>query len=256
MKKVFISYVRSNSEAVDRICDELRKNAIEYWIDREQIKPGTLWKTAIKEAINDGAYFLACFSREYEERTETHMNEEIILAVEILRKKHFNSGWFIPVKLSDCNIPSYNIGAGSTLQDIHYLEFHKDWERGINRLIDMIKRDENLKQDDIYEKFFEKQYIYQGLKSLIEKGDGIGFHNADQGHPVYQSGAKGRLDEMWEYADSSDKNLLFQMLSKLTKELKELEIENYRFIWWYDFSEWKDFCKFAVDVYNKKRGYT
>jgi hypothetical protein len=42
------------------------------------------------------------------------------------------------------------------------------------------------------------------------------------------------------------------MLSNLSKELKEQGIEEYRFIWWYDFSEWKDFCKFAVDIYNKK----
>ncbi|MFA4919831.1 MAG: toll/interleukin-1 receptor domain-containing protein [Thermodesulfovibrionales bacterium] len=256
MKKVFISYVRSNSEAVDRICKELKNNNIDYWLDRERIKPGILWKTAIKEAINDGAYFLACFSREYEEKADTHMNEELILAVDILRRKHFNSGWFIPIKLSACNIPPYDIGAGCTLQDIQYLEFHKDWDAEIRRLIDIIKREEDFKQDAIYEKFFEKQYIYQGLKSLIETGDGVGFHNADQGHPVYLSGATGKLHEMWEYADSPEKNQLFQMLSKLTKELKELGIEEFRFIWWYDFSEWKDFCKFAVDFYNKKHGYT
>jgi hypothetical protein len=256
MKKVFISYVRSNSDMVNRICEELKANNIEYWLDREQIKPGTLWKTAIKDAINDGAYFLACFSREYEEKAETHMNEELLLAVKILRKKHFNSGWFIPIKLSPCNIPPYDIGASCTLQDIQYLELHLDWDIGIKRLIDIIKREEESKSDEYYEKLHEKQYIYQGLKSLIESGNGVGFHNADQGHPVYLSGASGRLDKSWEYADSPEKNLLFQTLSKLTKELKEAGIEEFRFIWWYDFSEWKDFCKFAVDAYNKKHGYT
>jgi hypothetical protein len=253
MKKVFISYVRSDSKEVDRICEEFRRNNIDYWIDREQIKPGTLWKTAIRNAINDGAYFLACFSKDYEDKTETHMNEEILLAIEILRKKHFNSGWFIPVKLTECKIPSIDIGGGNTLHDIHHLEFYKGWNAAIKRLIDMIRREED--SEHIPNVFSEKRYLYQGLKSLIESGTGTGFHNADLGHPVYVSGTTGELHEMWGYADSPQKNLLFKMISKLSKELKELGIEEDKYIWWYDFSEWKDFCKFAVDVYNKKQRY-
>ena len=44
------------------------------------------------------------------------------------------------------------------------------------------------------------------------------------------------------------------MLSTLSKELKESGIEGLGMIWWYDFSEWKDFCKFALDVYEKTKG--
>jgi hypothetical protein len=214
-----------------------------------------LWKTAISDAINNGAYFLACFSNAYEARTETHMNEEILLAIEILRRKSFNSGWFIPIKLTPCTIPTFNIGAGYTLQDIHYLDFSQEWDQSMNGLIEKIKREEDT-GGRLPEIFFDKMYQYQGLKSLIESGSGTGFHNADLGHPVYVMGATGELDESWEYADSPEKNNIFKMLSKLTKELKELGIEKYGFKWWYDFSEWKDFCKFAVDVYNRQRGYT
>lgn len=95
-------------------------------------------------------------------------------------------------------------------------------------------------------------------KSLIEKGNGYGFHNADMGHPVYRAGASDASEEWlkeWEYADSPKKSLLFQMISQLSKELKQSGIEDYRSIWWYGFSEWKDYCKFAIDVYDKKAGY-
>lgn len=98
--------------------------------------------------------------------------------------------------------------------------------------------------------YLEKEYIYRGLKSLIEKGDGTGFHNSDLGHPVYVEGANGTIDKGLEYADSPEKNLLFKMLSKLSKELKQGGIENHGYKWWYDFSEWKDFCKFAL-CFNK-----
>ena len=70
-KRVFVSYVRENSDEIDGICAEFNKYNIEYWLDRDRINPGKFWKDAIKTAINSGAYFLACFSREYENRSET-----------------------------------------------------------------------------------------------------------------------------------------------------------------------------------------
>lgn len=256
-KKVFISYVRENKKDIDRICNIFTENNIDYWIDKKDIDPGRFWKNAIKTAINNGAYFVACFSKEYNEKSTTYMNEELLEAVEIYRMKPYDSGWFIPVKLSECEIPSMSLGAGKSLQDIHYLNFYEDWDIEINRLIDIIKKEDTTSKD-FSDEIFEKQYIYQGLKSLIESGSGAGFHNADLGHPVYRLGASDTSAEMlkdWEYADSPEKNLLFKMLSKLTKELKQSGIEDMRFIWWYDFSTWSDFCKFATDVYDKKHGY-
>jgi hypothetical protein len=258
-RKVFVSYVKENFLQIDKICKAFTENDIEYWLDRKDIDPGKFWKDAIKVAINNGAYFLACFSREYNERKETYMNEELLEAVEILRIKKYNSGWFIPIKLSECEIPPISIGGGRTLNDIHYLSFYEDWATELNRLIDIIKREEDDSSSKIIsDEIFEKEYIYLGLKSLIESGSGAGFHNADLGHPVYRIGASDapmeRLKD-WEYADSPEKSLLFKMLSRLSKELKQSGIEEMHFIWWYDFSEWRDFCKFVIDVYDKKRGY-
>ena len=257
-KRVFVSYVRDNSGEVNRICEVFRQNGIEYWLDRDQIEPGKIWKQAIRDAINAGAFFMACFSKEYETRTETYMNEELLLGVDILRTKPYNSGWLIPIKLSPCEIPQLDIGAGKTLQDLQYLNFYEDWDTEIKRLIDVIKREESQEQSQISNEYFEKEYTYRGLKSLIESGSGAGFHNADLGHPVYRIGASDAPKEMlkdWEYADSPEKSLLFKMLSRLSKELKEAGIEDLHFIWWYDFSEWRDFCKFAIDVYDRNKGY-
>jgi hypothetical protein len=257
-RQVFVSYVKENSLLIDRICNVFTDNDIEYWRDKKDIDPGKFWKDAIKTAINNGAYFLACFSKASNDREETYMNEELLDAIEILRTKKYDSGWFIPIKLSQCEIPSIPIGAGRTLKDIHYLSFHEDWDTELKRLIDIIKREEDDSSSKYSNEFFEKQYIYLGLKSLIESGRGTGFHNADLGHPVYRLGASDSSVEMLkdlEYADSPEKNLLFKMLSLLSMELKQLGIEDFRFVWWYDFSEWRDFCKFALDVYDKKKGY-
>ncbi len=144
------------------------------------------------------------------------------------------------------------------MKDLQYLNFYEEWDTEIKRLIDIIKREESPKQSETNNEYFVKEYTYRGIKSLIESGSGAGFHNADLGHPVYRIGASDSPVEMlkdWEYADSPEKNLLFKMLSRLSKELKQSGIEEFRFIWWYDFSEWRGFCKFAIDVYDRKKGY-
>jgi len=255
-KRVFVSYVKDNAYDVNRICESFQKSNIEYWLDRDQIEPGKIWKQAIRDAIGNGALFLACFSDEYEKRKDTYMNEELLLGVDILRSKPFNSGWLIPIKLSPCKIPQLDIGAGKTLQDIQHLCFYEDWDREMERLIDLIKKEEPPVQTELAKKYFEKEYTYLGLKSLIEGGSGAGFHNADMGHPVYVLGASDASKEIlkdWEYADSPGKSLLYIMLSQLSKELKEAGIEDKRYRWWYDFSEWRDYCKFAIEIYNKKK---
>ena len=91
---------------------------------------------------------------------------------------------------------------------------------------------------------FKIELIYLGLKKLIESGEGHGFHNADQNHPVYKLSAAGEGAEDLEYADSPDRNHLFQMLKELSETIKKNQgTDN---IWWYDFSDWQKFCKYVT----------
>ena len=101
--------------------------------------------------------------------------------------------------------------------------------------------------------FTQLQFLYLGLKALIESNAGFGFLKGDLGHPVYQDGSQGKDPQKTDYADSPNKNNLFIMLSELTRELKNCGIEDMGFKWWYDFSTWEDFCKFAIAV-SKEEG--
>lgn len=99
--------------------------------------------------------------------------------------------------------------------------------------------------------FGQRSLIFQGLKALIESENGIGFHNADKGHPIYALGAEGKHFGGLSDGDGPETNILFKMLSELSLSFKKES--NTGFIWWYDFSEWQDFCKFAVESYRKNR---
>jgi len=136
---VFVSYVRENQEQVDQLCEELTKHGVKVWLDRNDIKPGMRWKDAVREAIRSGSFFIACFSQEYRSRGRTYMNEELALAIEELRLRSINRIWFIPVLLSQCDVPARSIGGGETLLDIEWVTLYGNWEAGIKRILDVIK---------------------------------------------------------------------------------------------------------------------
>ncbi|MGK7872980.1 MAG: toll/interleukin-1 receptor domain-containing protein [Xenococcaceae cyanobacterium] len=92
----------------------------------------------MRQAIEHGDFFVACFSKEYAHKSKSYMNEELILAIEELRQYPTNRAWFIPVKLSDCEIPDRDIGAGETLRDIQWVDLIEDWERGVHNILKVI----------------------------------------------------------------------------------------------------------------------
>jgi hypothetical protein len=136
---VFISYVRENQNQIERLCQDLESQGVNIWLDRNSIKPGARWKDAIREAIRHGDFFIACFSDDYTSKTKTYMNEELTLAIEELRQSASTREWFIPVLLSDCDIPSRSIGAGETLLDINWVPLYEDWEAGIQKILSVIR---------------------------------------------------------------------------------------------------------------------
>lgn len=50
--KVFISYSRKDQDTADYLCNILKENGIEYWIDKEGIYSSTNYKELIVEAID------------------------------------------------------------------------------------------------------------------------------------------------------------------------------------------------------------
>ena len=149
MQHVFISYVGENEKAVSRLHHDLTSHGIEVWLDRNEIDPGVQWKQAIRKAIQDGAFFIACFSKEYNDRDETYMNEELTVATEVLRQRSFDKVWFIPVKLNECEIPEEDIGGGKTFKDFQWVELYKDWDTGIQRLLKSISPESSKAEDQL-----------------------------------------------------------------------------------------------------------
>jgi len=139
---IFISYVREDAEIVDRLAKELGTRGATIWLDRSEIGPGENWREAIRRAIERGAYFVACFSANSAARGRTHMNEEIEIAIDELRRRPHDRAWFLPVLLDPGVVPDREVDAVRTLGSFQQVWLYDDWDRGINRLLDVISPSE------------------------------------------------------------------------------------------------------------------
>jgi len=158
MAHVFISYVRENLAEVDRLCSTLKSAGVLVWLDREQLRPGQRWQDGIRGAIREGAFFLACFSRESLTRERTYMNEELTLAIDELRKRPSSRSWFIPVVLDGGDVPSRSIGGGETLRELQWVDLGTDWEKGVSAILTVIR------EDDARRAFYEPKSVSSPAK--------------------------------------------------------------------------------------------
>ena len=142
MAHVFISYVLQNRDLVDKLANELRNRGVVVWLDRNSIEPGSRWRDAIKKAIRGGKCFMACFSKEYNEREKTYMNEELTTAIDELRERSSDKAWFIPVLINEAPIPSRRISAVEDLSDLQAVRLYEDWDTGINRIFRALSYDD------------------------------------------------------------------------------------------------------------------
>jgi TIR domain len=134
-KRVFISYVREDSDIVDRLAAGLRAESFDVWLDRTHLLAGMRWQSVIRQAILSGDSFIACFSPRYVSKNSTFMNEELNIAIDRLRTMHRSRRWFFPVMLEKCQIPDYPIGPGETLASLHYLDFSRNWTSAMKSLV-------------------------------------------------------------------------------------------------------------------------
>ena len=78
---------------------------------------------------------------------------------------------------------------------------------------------------------------------MIESNSGVGFANADQGHPAYALGRRGIADPVMG-GDGPEDNCLFKLLQRFAPEHHE-QIRDLR--------TWSKFCSLAFSAYRHRR---
>jgi hypothetical protein len=77
----------------------------------------------IRRAILEGSLvFLACFSESSRRRTVSYQNEELVLAVEQMRRTVPGHVWLIPVRFDDVPLPYFDLGVGRSLDSLQSVD--------------------------------------------------------------------------------------------------------------------------------------
>lgn len=120
---VFISYVREDSREVGALQNMLEAAGIPVWRDTASLWAGEDWRASIRDAITrDALVFIACFSGHSAARQASYQNEELLLAIDQLRRRRPGDPWLIPVRFDNCDIPDFELGAGRTLASIQRVD--------------------------------------------------------------------------------------------------------------------------------------
>ena len=86
--KVFVSYMSEDSRFAERLVQSLDKNGIDLWFDKQRLKFGDRWDTALEEAIRKEAdFFIVLLSKHLADGVETYVHLEVKIALERQSKR-------------------------------------------------------------------------------------------------------------------------------------------------------------------------
>jgi len=129
-ERIFISYARQDSEAAQRLYNDLKSGTtnLSPWLDKEDLLPGQSWDLEIRKAIRKSRYFIALFSSTSVQK-RGYVQKEFKRAIEVLDEFPEGEIFAIPVRLDDCEIPY------ERFERIERVDLFPDWDKGVQRLI-------------------------------------------------------------------------------------------------------------------------
>jgi hypothetical protein len=130
--RVFIAYVQEDLSFARKLYRAFEESGLSPWLDKKKLMPGQNWPRAIETAIQTSDFFVACFSqRAVSKRGSFH--SELRYALFCAAKVPLDEIFLIPLRLDDCVVPR------RISKQIQYLDLFPDWKAGVDRLLDVIK---------------------------------------------------------------------------------------------------------------------
>jgi hypothetical protein len=132
--QVFLAYVEEDRPLVDRLFDRLSSAGLAPWMDTRKLVPGQNWPRALEQAIEASDFFIACFSKRSVDK-KGGFQAEIRYALDCARQVPLDQIFLVPVRLDGCRVPR------PIQREYQYIDLFPDWDRGIRRLLAMIRRE-------------------------------------------------------------------------------------------------------------------
>ena len=127
--QVFLSYAHADSAMVGKIYDKLLDTGVKPWMDTKDILPGEVWELAIRNAIRNSDFFLACLTPRSVNKRGV-IQSEIKDALDVWRRMLEDDIYLIPMRLELCDMPE-------ALGDFQRVDFYED--NGWTRLMEAVR---------------------------------------------------------------------------------------------------------------------
>jgi hypothetical protein len=162
--RVFISYAREDSQAANRLYNDLKMAGLDPWLDTQSLLAGQNWKRSIKEAITNSRYFIPLLSSNSVEKIG-YVQKELKEALEVLDEFPQSKIFVIPVRIDDCSVTD------DKLRDLHMVDLYVDWTEGIKRILSSM---------DLEYKKLDKSSNQQGLTYRYDEWEELLRHIYDR----------------------------------------------------------------------------
>jgi hypothetical protein len=134
LPQVFIAYGKEDIVAAGQLYDALDAAGFGPWMDTRKLLPGQNWPRAIEGAIENSDFFIACFSTNSVQK-KGGFQAEIRYALDCARRLPLDEIFLVPVRVNECAVPR------SIRTELQYLDLFPDWQRGVRKLIAMMRRE-------------------------------------------------------------------------------------------------------------------
>jgi len=126
---VFLCHSSNDKPTVRELYTRLKADAINPWLDEENLLPGQDWELEIKKILRNSDAVIICLSRSSVSR-EGYVQAEIKIVLRIADEKPEGTIFLIPLKLEECQLPE-------SLSRYHYGRLFED--RGYERLLSALR---------------------------------------------------------------------------------------------------------------------
>jgi hypothetical protein len=123
---VFLSHASEDKRQVRNLCNRLRDDGFDPWLDEERLLPGQDWNLEIEKALRASDAILLCFSQ-LSVAKEGYVQREYKRADSYSEEKPEGTIFTIPVRLDDCEIPHF-------IRDKQWVDYPAGYDRLVQAL--------------------------------------------------------------------------------------------------------------------------
>lgn len=100
--KVFLCHAHSDATAVRALYNQLVKDGVDAWLDKEKLLPGADWEYEIRKAVRDSDVVVVCHSKQFNQKG--FRQKEVRIALEEADLLPKGEIFIIPARLEECDV--------------------------------------------------------------------------------------------------------------------------------------------------------